>query len=34
VEVHVGSDLGQEVEVYYQHEGRMGLKMRGSKLMK
>lgn len=29
VEVHVGGDLGKDVEVYYQHQMRMSHKIRG-----
>ena len=29
MEVHVGGDLGRDVEIYYQHQLRMSLKMRG-----
>ena len=34
VEVHLGSDLGHNVEVYFQHEMRMSLQMRGEKALK
>lgn len=34
LEVHLGSDLGQNVEVYFQHEMRMSLQMRGEKVIK
>jgi hypothetical protein len=34
VEVHLGSDLGHNVEVYFQHEMRMSLQMRGEKTIK
>ena len=34
VEVHLGSDLGFNVEVHFQHEMRMSLALRGDKLIK
>lgn len=29
IEVHIGSDLGKNIEVYYQHQMRMSLMIRG-----
>jgi hypothetical protein len=34
VEVHLGSDLGHNVEVYFQHEMRMSLQLRGERSIK
>ena len=33
VEVHVGGDLGREVEVYFQHQMRMSVKIRGEEFI-
>jgi hypothetical protein len=34
VELHLGGQLGRDVEVYYQHQLRMSLKARGEELIR
>jgi len=31
--VHVGGDLGKDVEIYYQHQLRMSLRIRGEEMI-
>jgi hypothetical protein len=33
MDVHVGGDLGKDVEVYYQHQLRMSLRVRGEEMI-
>lgn len=33
MEVHVGTDLGRDVEVYYQHQLRMSHRLRGEQMI-
>ena len=34
VEVHLGGDLGQDLEIHFQHQSRMSFKLKGKAFMK
>jgi len=34
VEMHCGGDLGEDIEIYFEHEKKLSLKYRGVKFMK
>lgn len=34
IEIHVGSDLGRDVEMYYQHQMKISHKIKGEEFVK